>query len=73
MMNTMKGPEELWRMRKQFTLQLAAASFMTYMFAIGSRLPGRFHVSLATGNIAMSEIIPCMCIRTGLRLSLTAL
>ena len=61
-MNTMKGPEELWRMRKQFALQLASVSFITYMLAVGSRSPGRFHLSLATGNIAMSEIIPCTSI-----------
>ena len=58
MINTMQGPDELWRMRKQFTVQLAAVNFMTYMLGIGSRLPGRFHLSRSTGNIAMSEIIP---------------
>ena len=58
MMRTMEGPSELWRMRKQFTLQLAGVSFMSYVFCITSRLPGRFHLSRATGNIAMSEMLP---------------
>ena len=54
----MEGPSELWRMRKQFTLQLAGVSFMQYILGIGSRTPSRFHVSRATGNIAMSEVVP---------------
>ncbi|THH03836.1 hypothetical protein EW145_g5969 [Phellinidium pouzarii] len=58
MTRTMCGPQELWRMRKAFTLQLAAVSFMTYAVCITSRQPARFHVSRATGQIFMSEILP---------------
>ncbi|KAI5124824.1 hypothetical protein M0805_005454 [Coniferiporia weirii] len=58
MTRTMCGPQELWRMRKAFTLQLAAVSFMTYTVCITSRQPARFHVSRATGQIYMSEILP---------------
>ncbi|KAI0335467.1 atypical/PIKK/TRRAP protein kinase [Cubamyces sp. BRFM 1775] len=58
MIKTMDGPSELWRMRKEFALQLASSSFMTYLICLGSRLPSRFHWSRSTGQIAMSEILP---------------
>ncbi|KAH9943440.1 atypical/PIKK/TRRAP protein kinase [Epithele typhae] len=58
---TMKTPSDLWRIRKEFALQLAATSFMTYFACMGSRLPSRFHWSKATGQIAMSEIMPGRC------------
>ncbi|KAH8118563.1 FAT-domain-containing protein [Phellopilus nigrolimitatus] len=58
MTRTMCSPQELWRMRKAFTLQLAAVSFMTYIVCITSRQPPRFHISRATGQIYMSEILP---------------
>ncbi|KZT05505.1 atypical/PIKK/TRRAP protein kinase [Laetiporus sulphureus 93-53] len=58
MIRTMDGPMELWRMRKQFALQLAAASFMTYIVCLTSRNPSRFHLSRSTGQIAMSELLP---------------
>ncbi|THH10763.1 hypothetical protein EW146_g8270 [Bondarzewia mesenterica] len=55
MMQTMDGPSELWRMRKQFALQIAATGFMTYILCLTSRLPSRFHISRRTGLISMSE------------------
>ncbi|KAG6332834.1 hypothetical protein ID866_6255 [Astraeus odoratus] len=58
MTRVMEGPSDLWRMRKQFALQVAATSFMTYVFCLTSRLPCRFHISRATGLIAMSELLP---------------
>ena len=58
MMRAMNGPQELWRMRKQFTLELAACSFMTYIFCLMGRLPGRFHVSMSTGRMSMTDISP---------------
>lgn len=54
----MDGPMELWRMRKQFALQVASCSFMTYVLCLSSRQPPRFHVSRATGQIAMTELLP---------------
>jgi transformation/transcription domain-associated protein len=62
----METPSDLWRMRKQFTLQLAAACFMTHAFFLTSRLPNRFHVSRRTGQIAMSELLPGMGIPAAL-------
>lgn len=54
----MDGPDELWRVRKQFALQIAPSSFMTYTFSLFSRHPCRFWVSRATGLIAMTELLP---------------
>jgi transformation/transcription domain-associated protein len=67
MTRTMDTPSDLWRMRKQFTLQLAAACFMTHSFFLTSRLPNRFHISRRTGQIAMSELLPGMGIPTALQ------
>ncbi|KAI0053544.1 FAT-domain-containing protein [Auriscalpium vulgare] len=58
MSRTMEGPSNLWRMRKQFALQIASTSFMTYIFCLTSRLPTRFHLSRSSGLIAMSELLP---------------
>lgn len=66
MIRTMDTPSDLWRMRKQFALQLAASCFMTHAFFLTSRLPNRFHVSRRTGLIAMSELLPGMGIPAAL-------
>ncbi|KAG6831589.1 hypothetical protein H0H92_009062 [Tricholoma furcatifolium] len=58
MVSTMASPDELWRMRKQFTLQIASTAFMTYTLCLSSRHPHRFHLSRSTGLIAMSELLP---------------
>ncbi|KAF8897572.1 hypothetical protein BD779DRAFT_388223 [Infundibulicybe gibba] len=58
MIRTMDGPSELWRMRKQFALQIASSSFMTYVLCLSSRHPSRFHISRSTGQIAMTELLP---------------
>jgi transformation/transcription domain-associated protein len=61
MIRTMDNPTELWRMRKQFALQIASSSFMTYVFSLSSRHPSRFQVSRATGLVAMTELWPGKC------------
>ncbi|KAK1236603.1 transcription-associated protein 1 [Marasmius sp. AFHP31] len=58
MIRTMAGPSNLWRMRKQFAVQLAAVSFMTYLFCIASRQPSRFAISRSTGLIHMTDLYP---------------
>ena len=60
MTKTMKTSYELWTMRKQFALQLASMTFMTYIMCLTSRLPSRFHISRSTGQIYMSELMPGM-------------
>lgn len=64
MIRTMDGPVELWRMRKQFALQVASSAFMTYVLCLSSRVPARFHLSRATGQIAMSELLPGQIFRS---------
>ncbi|KAF9009027.1 hypothetical protein BDQ17DRAFT_1422200 [Cyathus striatus] len=58
MIRTMDGASELWRMRKQFALQMASSSFMTYVLCLSSRHPSRFQISRSTGLIAMTELLP---------------
>ncbi|GLB33849.1 putative PI3 PI4-kinase family protein [Lyophyllum shimeji] len=58
MVSTIANSGELWRMRKQFTLQIASTAFMTYTLCLSSRHPHRFLVSRSTGLIAMSELLP---------------
>ncbi|THV08510.1 hypothetical protein K435DRAFT_832965 [Dendrothele bispora CBS 962.96] len=58
MIRTMDGPSALWRIRKQFALQVASTSFMTYVAFLGSRHPSRFQFSKTTGMISMSDLFP---------------
>ncbi|KAF5369949.1 hypothetical protein D9758_001009 [Tetrapyrgos nigripes] len=60
MIRTMDGPSALWRIRKQFALQVASNSFMTYVVCLTSRQPSRFHLSRTTGLIAMTDLFPSM-------------
>ncbi len=60
MIRTMDGASELWRMRKQFALQVASTSFLTYMLFLSNRYPLRFFVSRSTGQIVMTEPLPSM-------------
>ncbi|KZT41150.1 hypothetical protein SISSUDRAFT_1059707 [Sistotremastrum suecicum HHB10207 ss-3] len=63
MLRTMTTPIDLWMMRKQFTLQLASATFMTYTMSLAARYPSRFHVSRTTGLIHVSEMLPSLSSR----------
>lgn len=58
MMRTMDGPAELWRMRKQFALQMASINFLTFVFCLANRFPSRYHLSRSTGQLTMSELTP---------------
>ncbi|KAJ7700136.1 hypothetical protein B0H17DRAFT_1158131 [Mycena rosella] len=60
MIRTMDGPSELWRMRKQFALQIASCSFMTYTLCLTHRTPLRYLLSRTTGQMTMSELVPGM-------------
>ncbi|KIY49251.1 hypothetical protein FISHEDRAFT_41474 [Fistulina hepatica ATCC 64428] len=60
MIRTMANPQELWRIRKQFILQVAAASFLTYMLGMTGRHPPRFYISRSTGLVFMNEMIAGM-------------
>lgn len=58
MIQIMDGPSELWKIRKQFALQIASCSFMTYVLCLSSRHPSRFQLSRVTGQVAMTELLP---------------
>lgn len=58
MVKSMKDPESLWLMRKQFAIQSAANMFLTYMCCLHGRSPSRFQISRKTGGMYMSEILP---------------
>ncbi|KAJ7682762.1 FAT domain-containing protein [Mycena polygramma] len=60
MIRTMDGPSELWRMRKQFALQIASCSFMTYTLCLTHRTPNRYLFSRTTGQMTMTELVPGM-------------
>lgn len=48
---------EFWLFRKQFSYQLAALTFMTYIMFMHNRYPQKFHISRGTGNIWGSELM----------------
>jgi transformation/transcription domain-associated protein len=54
----MATSSELYMLRKQFALQTAAASFVTYCLFISNRLPNRIHISRSSGQVAMSDVVP---------------
>ncbi|KAJ3404672.1 hypothetical protein HDU80_002517 [Chytriomyces hyalinus] len=60
MIKHMKTYTDLWNMRKQFTYQMAGITYMTYLFSIGHRYPSKFNISMATGNVWASELMPTM-------------
>ncbi|KAJ3029169.1 UNVERIFIED_CONTAM: hypothetical protein HDU68_012852 [Siphonaria sp. JEL0065] len=58
MMKKMKSYMDLWNMRKQFTNQMAAVTYMTYLFSIGHRYPSKYHISIRTGDVWTSDLLP---------------
>lgn len=57
MLKTMRDPESLWTMRKQFASQTATLIFLTYFACLTNRAPNRFHLSRTTGKMHMTEIL----------------
>jgi transformation/transcription domain-associated protein len=49
---------DLWQLRKSFTLQLAATTFLANIMSIGHRLPHKMLISRKTGNICMTDLLP---------------
>lgn len=58
MTRTMENAYELWRLRKLFTLQTASCGFLTYVFCLPNRTPAKFHLSLTSGLMTMTEMAP---------------
>lgn len=59
MIRNMADSESLWLMRKQFAMQTAATAFLTYVCCLNNRAPSRFHISRKTGQMYMTEMLPC--------------
>ncbi|KAJ9105954.1 hypothetical protein QFC19_003288 [Naganishia cerealis] len=59
MIRTLNDASSLWLMRKHFALQTAASMFLSHVACLSNRTPGRFHFSLKTGLMYMSEVLPC--------------
>ncbi|KAI9139518.1 hypothetical protein BKA69DRAFT_1040037 [Paraphysoderma sedebokerense] len=55
---------DLWMIRKQFTSQMAAVTFMTYVMGVGHRYPQKFNISRTTGNIWASDALPSVAHQT---------
>ncbi|KAG8954779.1 hypothetical protein FRC03_011404 [Tulasnella sp. 419] len=58
MSRSMVNANALWLLRKQFTTQMAAVTFMSYIMSCITRTPGRYHISRSTGMIYMSDFVP---------------
>lgn len=58
MSRSMDNANALWLLRKQFTTQMAAVTFMTYVMNCITRTPSRFHISRSTGQVYMSDFVP---------------
>jgi len=59
MIKNMADSESLWLMRKMFAMQTAANGFLTYVCCLNNRAPSRFHLSRKTGQMYMTEMLPC--------------
>lgn len=58
MLRTLKSYTDYWIHRKRFTTQYATATFISYLFSIGSRTPHRIVISRKNGNVWMPELTP---------------
>ncbi|ORX76848.1 FAT-domain-containing protein [Anaeromyces robustus] len=56
----MKQYIDLFILRKQFTYQMAAVSFMSYVMSIAHRYPHKINISFKTGNIWATELLPSL-------------
>ncbi|KAL7750961.1 transcription-associated protein 1 [Sorochytrium milnesiophthora] len=55
---------DLWMLRKVFTTQMAAVTFMTFVLNIGLRFPRSIHISRSKGSIWLSECLPSFAPQT---------
>lgn len=51
---------EFWRFRKQFSLQYASLTFMTYVMNINNRFPHKLFISRSSGQVWGTELLPGM-------------
>ncbi|KAG0235555.1 hypothetical protein B0O80DRAFT_498171 [Mortierella sp. GBAus27b] len=64
MTRNMKSYTDLWMIRRQFTAQMASVTFMTYIMSIGHRFPTKWFISLQTGNVWTSDMLPVVSTQT---------
>ncbi|KIY71478.1 hypothetical protein CYLTODRAFT_487243 [Cylindrobasidium torrendii FP15055 ss-10] len=60
MLRSMATSADLWRMRKQFTMQVAGASFQSHSIFMGGRYPRVFQISRESGTIYSTDMVPVM-------------
>ena len=51
---------DFWLFRRQFSYQMAALTFMTYVMHMNNRYPHKMSIARSSGNIWGSELIPAM-------------
>lgn len=51
---------DFWLFRRQFSYQLAALTFMTYIMQMNCRYPHKLSISRSTGKVWGSELIPAI-------------
>ncbi|RKP22048.1 hypothetical protein ROZALSC1DRAFT_26560 [Rozella allomycis CSF55] len=52
--------DDFWILRKQFTLNYATLTFITYIMSIGHRFPFKIFISRKTGNVTFSDLVPAL-------------
>ncbi|KAL8725777.1 MAG: hypothetical protein Q9166_007142 [cf. Caloplaca sp. 2 TL-2023] len=57
---TYQSYSDFWLFRRQFTTQLAALTFMTYIMHMSLRFPHKMNISRATGSVWGSELNPAI-------------
>ncbi|KAI3989472.1 hypothetical protein MKX01_022747 [Papaver californicum] len=58
MYKTLVSGNHLWAFKKQFAVQLALSSFMSFMLQIGGRTPNKILFAKSTGKIFQSDFHP---------------
>ncbi|KAG1145231.1 hypothetical protein G6F37_006937 [Rhizopus arrhizus] len=58
LLKAMNSYTDYWMLRKRFIAQYATATFMTYIFSVGNRMPHKVMISRSTGNVWMTEFLP---------------
>ncbi|KAG1474893.1 hypothetical protein G6F56_000065 [Rhizopus delemar] len=58
LLKAMNSYSDYWMLRKRFIAQYATATFMTYIFSVGNRMPHKIMLSRSTGNVWMTEFLP---------------
>lgn len=66
MYKTLLNGNHMWAFKKQFAVQLALSSFMSFMLQIGGRSPNKILFAKNTGKIFQTDFHPAYDIATGM-------